>query len=363
MNSKNEQRTSQEERTPTREKREGNKKEKTILDHLISRSRARSEGSIDILNKRRRNKEEDRIEAEREFLGKFEKVRKITRVSLERKTHYKEEKESITETEGSAKEDRNMMEEDIRTIKEFMKDIREELKNAMGETKAIKDEWRRKEEKWERIKERERERREKRNNIVIKRWEMSKRESLESAVEEMLKNKFNVEVIVVNERRTLQVNEKKFVWKEKEGLKEQNFWSRQSSKKETEKQKRDKTQEQRHRNTGKEYKKKDENERNKNIEINTETRKLTIGFWNVAGLDNKDAQFWEYIKKFDIIGMVETWIEEKCWYKSKEQKNKEKAIRGIITGVKKNIEEENRTEIKEKRTEGIYIRRDNYKKK
>lgn len=32
-------------------------------------------------------------------------------------------------------------------------------------------------------------------------------------------------------------------------------------------------------------------------------RKIKIDFWNVAGLDNENAQFWEYIKQFDIIGM------------------------------------------------------------
>lgn len=38
---------------------------------------------------------------------------------------------------------------------------------------------------------------------------------------------------------------------------------------------------------------------------------LKIGFWNVAGLDNKDRQFWDYVAKFDYIGLVETWVEEK----------------------------------------------------
>jgi len=37
-----------------------------------------------------------------------------------------------------------------------------------------------------------------------------------------------------------------------------------------------------------------------------ETRKIKISFWNIAGLDDKDAQFWKYIKEFDIIEMYET---------------------------------------------------------
>lgn len=43
-----------------------------------------------------------------------------------------------------------------------------------------------------------------------------------------------------------------------------------------------------------------------------EIRKIKIGFWNVTDLDNKDAQFWDYIKEFNIIGMNETWIDEQC---------------------------------------------------
>lgn len=46
-------------------------------------------------------------------------------------------------------------------------------------------------------------------------------------------------------------------------------------------------------------------------EERTKGKGKKIGFWNVAGLDSKDTQFWECIKEFDIIGIVETWIEEK----------------------------------------------------
>lgn len=30
-------------------------------------------------------------------------------------------------------------------------------------------------------------------------------------------------------------------------------------------------------------------------------------FYNVAGLKNKDADFWETIRRWDIIFMLETW--------------------------------------------------------
>lgn len=80
-------------------------------------------------------------------------------------------------------------------------------------------------------------------------------------------------------------------------------------------------------------------------------------------MDNKDAQFWEYIKQFNIIGMVETWIEEKRWSRAREhlpeafrwrcqsarrEKKKGRAIGGIITGIRKEITEE---------TEEIQIRK------
>lgn len=36
---------------------------------------------------------------------------------------------------------------------------------------------------------------------------------------------------------------------------------------------------------------------------------LRIGFWNVTKAKGKDEQFWEKIMKWDVIGLVETWIE------------------------------------------------------
>lgn len=38
---------------------------------------------------------------------------------------------------------------------------------------------------------------------------------------------------------------------------------------------------------------------------------VQIGFWNVAGLDRQDENFWRYIKGYDFIGLSETWINEK----------------------------------------------------
>jgi exonuclease III len=42
-------------------------------------------------------------------------------------------------------------------------------------------------------------------------------------------------------------------------------------------------------------------------------------FWNVAGIGNKDKEFWRYVKEFDFISMCETWLEETAWEKMKEK--------------------------------------------
>ena len=34
--------------------------------------------------------------------------------------------------------------------------------------------------------------------------------------------------------------------------------------------------------------------------------KVKIMFWNVAGIDSKDTEVWEYLEKFDFIGLTET---------------------------------------------------------
>jgi len=38
---------------------------------------------------------------------------------------------------------------------------------------------------------------------------------------------------------------------------------------------------------------------------------IGIAFWNVAGLRSKDRDFWESLKGWDIIILLETWVEEK----------------------------------------------------
>jgi hypothetical protein len=102
-----------------------------------------------------------------------------------------------------------------------------------------------------------------------------------------------------------------------------------------------------------------------NMERNKgENEQIRIVFWNVAGIKNKEDEFWKYLEEFDVVGLVETWVEEKGWerlesrmprefewkcqYAERESK-KGRAKGGIIMGVKKGLEEENGSEAKEER--------------
>ena len=72
-------------------------------------------------------------------------------------------------------------------------------------------------------------------------------------------------------------------------------------------------------------------------------------FWNVAGLGAKDTEVWEYLDKFDFIGLTETWVDEAEWNKIKQnmpkgwklecqcairENKKGRVMGGIITGIK-----------------------------
>lgn len=34
-------------------------------------------------------------------------------------------------------------------------------------------------------------------------------------------------------------------------------------------------------------------------------------FWNVAGINNKNKEFWEHVETFDVIRMTEICMQEK----------------------------------------------------
>lgn len=81
-------------------------------------------------------------------------------------------------------------------------------------------------------------------------------------------------------------------------------------------------------------------------------RELSITFWNVAGLGNKDREFWKRLEGWDVMVLMETWIEEKKWDKIKSKlpvgyewsmqaavrKNKKgRAMGGMVMGVRRGL--------------------------
>jgi hypothetical protein len=73
----------------------------------------------------------------------------------------------------------------------------------------------------------------------------------------------------------------------------------------------------------------------------------------------KEQEFWDYVRQFEIVVLVETWIKERSWEKieeflpkkykweyqgAKRRKKKGRAAGGIITGVKLGIKEKRQKE-------------------
>ena len=69
---------------------------------------------------------------------------------------------------------------------------------------------------------------------------------------------------------------------------------------------------------------------------------------------NKNEEVWRYIKSFDLVGLLETWVQEQGWEKiqkmlpkefnwerqsASRQKRKERAKGGMIVGIRKGITE------------------------
>jgi hypothetical protein len=82
----------------------------------------------------------------------------------------------------------------------------------------------------------------------------------------------------------------------------------------------------------------------------TKMAKVRVLYWNVAGLRKKEQEFWDYVRQFEIVGLVEERSSEKIEkllpneYKWKCQgvkrgKKKGRATGGIITTVKLGIKE------------------------
>jgi hypothetical protein len=53
----------------------------------------------------------------------------------------------------------------------------------------------------------------------------------------------------------------------------------------------------------------------------TKTAKMRVLYWKVGGLRKKEAKFWEYVRQLEIVGLVETWVEERSWEKIEKNTN------------------------------------------
>lgn len=91
-----------------------------------------------------------------------------------------------------------------------------------------------------------------------------------------------------------------------------------------------------------------------------------VAFWNVAGLRNKDKEFWEGVREWNVMVFSETWVEEKDWGRVKgklpkgyvwrvqgvRKKNKKgRAIGGMVMGIRKGMWE--KEEVQE--VEGVIV--------
>ena len=80
---------------------------------------------------------------------------------------------------------------------------------------------------------------------------------------------------------------------------------------------------------------------------------MKILSWNIAGLKNKNEDFWKYMEQFDIVGFQETWLDKKGWKVIEGKLPKEytwmdqharrdtikgKKMGGMIAGIRKGIE-------------------------
>lgn len=106
--------------------------------------------------------------------------------------------------------------------------------------------------------------------------------------------------------------------------------------------------------------------RGKGIESGKERRegKWKVAFWNVVGVRNKDKDFWEGLEEWDIMLMIETWIDEWGWEKirrrlpigykwsaqmAKRKYEKGRPSGGMMLGIREEIEVE---EVEREETEG-----------
>lgn len=113
-----------------------------------------------------------------------------------------------------------------------------------------------------------------------------------------------------------------------------------------------------------------EEELNEGKEKEKKEEGLKVTFWNVAGIGNKDKEFWKGLENWDVMVLIETWVEEKGWKRLKERlprgyvwkcqaakrrNRKGRAVDGMIMGIKKEVIEKGGEE--EREVEGLVVGR------
>lgn len=93
-----------------------------------------------------------------------------------------------------------------------------------------------------------------------------------------------------------------------------------------------------------------------------------IDFWNVAGIKNKDEDFREKLKRWDVMFLSETWLQKKDWegvqkllpkgyvwevQEARRRNKKGRTMGGMIVGVREEIGRE--TEFLDREEKGLQV--------
>jgi len=72
--------------------------------------------------------------------------------------------------------------------------------------------------------------------------------------------------------------------------------------------------------------------RRKDKKDKKEREEWEVAFWNVVGLYNKDREFWEKLKRWDVMVLMETWVEKRGWERVRNRlpKGYSWGVQGVI---------------------------------
>jgi hypothetical protein len=57
-------------------------------------------------------------------------------------------------------------------------------------------------------------------------------------------------------------------------------------------------------------------------------------YWNVTGLSKRGEECWDNVPQFEVVGLGETWVEERSWEKNRKDAT-EKVQMGRTLGKKR----------------------------